>query len=356
MKLSKVLEITNFQEKGSFYKILTNLIEKSSNQDAINKVLNDSNIQFKELDNENISKLFDIVGQDYIPFITGEITSNISQIDLILDILIRDGNSILSVSWFDELYKKELKKIENDSKQFIELIESESKEIEESRRRDYIIYAECCKTAYCNDSLNNLDKKVTPDEYSILKSLSNSLDLSNQEIRLIHNSIIPISILDKEVIIKNLKDLGIALFSKKTNKIYIADEIIKFLREIRGKEIADKYFRRLLNSMDEKVINSISVNFLQDSRSWILMPTKLEFSYWIQNDHLVDKITTISLPNIEIDPKDDKVQIKPFEINHLKNVKARYIKIKATNFGKLPEGHQGFGGDAYIFVDEIVVK
>lgn len=267
MKLSKVLEITNFQEKGSFYKILTNLIEKSSNQDAINKVLNDSNIQFKELDNENISKLFDIVSQEYLSFITGEITSNISQIDLILDILIRDGNSILSVSWFDELYKKELKKIENDSKLFIELIESESKEIEESRRRDYMIYAECCKTAYCNDSLNNLDRKVTPDEYSILKSLSNSLDLSNQEIRLIHNSIIPISILDKEVIIKNLKDLGIALFSKKTNKIYIADEIIKVLREIRGKEIADKYFRRLLNSMDEKVINSICKKHSISTRS-----------------------------------------------------------------------------------------
>jgi hypothetical protein len=37
-------------------------------------------------------------------------------------------------------------------------------------------------------------------------------------------------------------------------------------------------------------------------------------------------------------------------------VQARYIKIKATNFGKLPEWHQGFGGDAYIFVDEIEVK
>jgi predicted alpha-1,2-mannosidase len=117
-------------------------------------------------------------------------------------------------------------------------------------------------------------------------------------------------------------------------------------------------FEAIIDLKEEKVINSISVNFLQDSRSWILMPTKLEFSYWIQNDHLVDKITTISLPNIEIDPKDDKVQIKPFEINHLKNVKARYIKIKATNFGKLPEWHQGFpsNGDAYIFIDEIEVK
>ena len=36
--------------------------------------------------------------------------------------------------------------------------------------------------------------------------------------------------------------------------------------------------------------------------------------------------------------------------------KAKYIKVKAYNFGKLPEWHQGFGGDAFIFIDEITVK
>jgi hypothetical protein len=267
MKLSKVLEITNFQEKGSFYKILTNLIDKSVKQDEINQVLSDSSVQFKELDNENVAKLFEIVSQDYKQFLINEVTSNISQLDVILDILIRDGNSILSVTWFEELYKKELLKIESDSNEFINLIESESKEIDESRRRDYLIYKECSKIAYCNDSLNNLDRKVTSDEFSILKSLSNMLDLSNQELRLIHNSIIPISIVDKDVIIKNLKDLGIVLYSKRTNKVYIADEIIKILREVRGKEIADKYFRRLLNSMDEKVINSICKKHSISTRS-----------------------------------------------------------------------------------------
>jgi hypothetical protein len=30
--------------------------------------------------------------------------------------------------------------------------------------------------------------------------------------------------------------------------------------------------------------------------------------------------------------------------------------VTAINFGKLPEGHQGFGVDAYVFVDEIVIK
>jgi hypothetical protein len=30
--------------------------------------------------------------------------------------------------------------------------------------------------------------------------------------------------------------------------------------------------------------------------------------------------------------------------------------VVATQFGKLPEWHQGYGGDSIIFVDEIEVK
>jgi predicted alpha-1,2-mannosidase len=114
-------------------------------------------------------------------------------------------------------------------------------------------------------------------------------------------------------------------------------------------------FEAVIDLQEEKIINSISANFLQDSRSWIIMPSKLEFSYWNQNDHLIDRITTVSFPNM-VDPKDEKVQIKAYEINGLKNVKARYIKVKAYNFGRLPEWHQGAGGEAFIFIDEITVK
>ena len=34
---------------------------------------------------------------------------------------------------------------------------------------------------------------------------------------------------------------------------------------------------------------------------------------------------------------------------------ARYIRIRAVNFGKIPAWHPGSGGDAWIFVDEIIV-
>ena len=58
-----------------------------------------------------------------------------------------------------------------------------------------------------------------------------------------------------------------------------------------------------------------------------------------------------------IDPKEYETVIKTFELK-FKSQKARYVKVVAANFGKLPEWHQGFpsNGDAFIFVDEIEVK
>jgi hypothetical protein len=36
-------------------------------------------------------------------------------------------------------------------------------------------------------------------------------------------------------------------------------------------------------------------------------------------------------------------------------VLAQYVKVRAKNFGKLPDWHMGAGGEAFIFVDEITV-
>ena len=39
-----------------------------------------------------------------------------------------------------------------------------------------------------------------------------------------------------------------------------------------------------------------------------------------------------------------------------KEIKARYVKVIAKKFGILPEWHQGAGGKAFIFIDEITIK
>ena len=35
---------------------------------------------------------------------------------------------------------------------------------------------------------------------------------------------------------------------------------------------------------------------------------------------------------------------------------ARYVRVKAKNYGVLPSWHAGTGGEAFIFIDEIDVK
>ncbi len=53
--------------------------------------------------------------------------------------------------------------------------------------------------------------------------------------------------------------------------------------------------------------------------------------------------------------EDLKVQIKKVEAT-FPSVQARYIKLKAMQYGKLPAWHEGAGSDSHIFIDEIEVK
>ena len=99
-------------------------------------------------------------------------------------------------------------------------------------------------------------------------------------------------------------------------------------------------------------VKEISARFLQDSRSWILMPTKVE--YYISDDNV--NFTYFGTVSYKLDPKEENNTILNFKSTNFANKKARYVKVIAKNFGKLPEWHQGAGGDAFIFVDEITIK
>lgn len=110
-------------------------------------------------------------------------------------------------------------------------------------------------------------------------------------------------------------------------------------------------FEAVIDLQKVQKIKSISSNFLQDSRSWILMPKSVEF--YTSLDGMNYNLLEVQPCYVQAD--DDNVQTKKFNVNATK-LKAKYIMIKAKNYGKLPEGHQGFGGDAFIFVDEVEVK
>jgi hypothetical protein len=111
-------------------------------------------------------------------------------------------------------------------------------------------------------------------------------------------------------------------------------------------------FEAIIDLQSEKTVSNLSATFLQDSRSWILMPTRVD--YFESNDNL--NFTLVGSVKNEINPKEEANKIHNFEYKLAKEIKAKYIKVKAYNFGKLPDWHQGFGGDAFLFIDEISIK
>lgn len=115
-------------------------------------------------------------------------------------------------------------------------------------------------------------------------------------------------------------------------------------------------FEAVIDLQVEKPLFSFKANFLQDSRSWILMPTELEFLVSTDNIHFTSVGIFDIAKNDDIKPENTDIKTRDFGILLDRKINARYVKVIAKNYGKLPEWHQGFGGDAFIFIDEITVK
>jgi len=258
MKLEKILNNINSFEKNAFLKIIDTLIAaKPKNAKAIESILTNSK-DLKNIDSLNIVNVFRLLEDEFTDYVRCEFLKTSSQLDILIDIISRDGCCIIRQDWFSRLYEKELASLKKKLKAFQEEIESDKSEISEDRKRDYKIYLSCLKTAYFNDEKNNQDKKITSEEHSILLTLSEQLSLSQEEIKLINYLILPVKSLEIDNVINDLKSIGVIFNSKKNNTIYVADEIVRVLRKIRGKDIGDKFFRRVLLQFREPQINLIA--------------------------------------------------------------------------------------------------
>lgn len=110
-------------------------------------------------------------------------------------------------------------------------------------------------------------------------------------------------------------------------------------------------FEAIIDLQTEKEVKNIKAGFLQDTRSWILFP--ISVTYWGSLDGITfNKITTLinEIPDSVLD-------VKRQELSHSFAPQiVRFIKIQASNYGKLPDWHQGAGGEAFIFIDEIGIE
>jgi len=165
---------------------------------------------------------------------------------------------MMSREWFLKLYNNEHAKLESNIKYFKRLLENEDGDLEEHRKRDYQIYKNCVQTAYENDLIRNLEKQLSWEEKSILQTLENNLELSNEEVRWISHTVIPLEKFKVDDLLNELKESGIIFFNRKTNTLYVPDEFIWLLREIAGIELPNKFLRRILKNLSDPEINLIT--------------------------------------------------------------------------------------------------
>ncbi len=259
MKLLKVLSRVNQIEKISFLKILDSFCAESRKiTPQVDQILTQSANQLKNVDDANIVKLFNLLKDQYASHIEKRINFSNYQLDIIIEIFVRDGNQMMSREWFNKLNNQAVANLKSNIKTILSKIDKENGDLSQERKRDYTIYRDCVRTAYENDLTINRDQRLSWEEKTVLYTLSRSLGLSNEEERSIAFSVLPLGKHNVDDIIGELKDAGIIFYNRKSNTLFVPDEIIWLLRDILEIETPNKYLRRILRHLYDPEINLIA--------------------------------------------------------------------------------------------------
>ncbi len=257
MKLEYLLDKLNSLEKSSFLKVINNLLSNLTDSSAVDEILNRTGRDLKSVDSAQMAEVFKIVAPLYAKYVREEYTKTSSQLDILLNIITRDGNCILRQDWLYRLYEEEVKRQNKAISVFKSSLNSDKPSIEPERIRDYKIYEACLHAAYHNDEQSNFDPKISIDEQNLLDTLAERLELAQDERTMIKYAVIGIPKMAVDELISYLKELGAIFYSKKNMTVYVADEVVTVLRKVKGKDVADKYFRRVLRQLREPQLNVV---------------------------------------------------------------------------------------------------
>ncbi len=98
-------------------------------------------------------------------------------------------------------------------------------------------------------------------------------------------------------------------------------------------------------------IKKISSGYLQSVNSWIFFPRSVEFQ--ISSDKQNWNEVFSASNNVPDNQRGNL--IKTFS-KTFRDVKARFVRVRAKNIGVCPDWHKSAGGKAWLFVDEIIIK
>ena len=107
----------------------------------------------------------------------------------------------------------------------------------------------------------------------------------------------------------------------------------------------------------EQKVSMVGVNCLENMRSWIFYPKSVKIEYSADGKNWQPYGTLGEL--VEAPGEKSAQQRQEESTTHLfavkKSVRAKYFKITAENYGKLPDWHISAGEQAWLFADELVI-
>lgn len=99
-------------------------------------------------------------------------------------------------------------------------------------------------------------------------------------------------------------------------------------------------------------IKDVTVGFLQDARSWIWMPTRLDVE--VSSDGTQWK--SLGTATHRVPERDTEETYVRNLVVKGRRTRARYVRVRAPSFGEIPSWHLGAGHPSFIFVDEVIVR
>lgn len=204
--------------------------------------------------------------------------------------------------------------------------------------------------------LVNLDEDVSekknlaetyPDKVKELTELYLSWEFGNE-------SDIP----SKEAPLKNLA-LGSKITGSKPNQAFTKQGLSVLINNKRGTanirdgewvgiEKSDFSAEITLNKPTE--VKTISVRCLQDLGSWIFLPTEIELRV------ITETGKEVFLGKLRRPSNYQKTEYKVHTFKFKTDQTIRSLKVSATNQGQCPDWHPGKGGNAWLFIDEVIVE
>ena len=103
-----------------------------------------------------------------------------------------------------------------------------------------------------------------------------------------------------------------------------------------------------------QTVHTVGLDCLENMRSWIFFPKCVEFSYSLDGEHWLPCGIARDVQFPVVHSRQEESVTHTFSVNC--NVRAKYIRVDAENFGPLPDWHVSAGEQAWLFVDEIIVK